>query len=166
MSDQAQQSATATEMTPPFMELWSNYLEQASTASQSMLESMGLAADPKAQRRKWSEMMSENLEQFMRSPVFLEAMKHNLDAFIRAKAQANDVAKEVARNSEMPVASDIAGLFERLRTMEDELLSRLSSIEKRLAALESSLNQGKSSSRSGSRSSSRSRKSDSSETSE
>jgi hypothetical protein len=135
------------DMTPPFMELWSNYLEQASTASQSMLENMGLSTDPKAQRRKWSEMMSESLDQFMRSPVFLEAMKHNLDAFVRAKAQTNDLAKEMARNSEMPVASDIAGLFERLRGLEDEILGRLSDLDARLAAIETAIADGKSTQR-------------------
>ena len=69
------------------------------------------------------------------SPVFLHAMKQNMDAAVNAKLQADDLNKEFARNANIPTAADIAGLFERLRSVEDAIVSRLAEIDERLDAI-------------------------------
>jgi hypothetical protein len=46
------------------------------------------------------------------------------------------MAKELARNFNLPMASDISGLFERLHSVETAILDQLGHIEKRLQAIE------------------------------
>jgi hypothetical protein len=72
----------------------------------------------------------------MRSPAFLHAMKQNADAVIKLKQQTDDLSKEFARNANIPTTSDISGLFERLHSVEEVILSRLGRIEERLQAIE------------------------------
>jgi hypothetical protein len=63
-------------------------------------------------------------------------MKHNTETAIKVKQQTDDVAQEFARNMNLPLASDISGLFERLHSVEAAILERLGHIEKRLEAIE------------------------------
>jgi hypothetical protein len=72
----------------------------------------------------------------MRSPAFLHAMKQNTDAAIKFKQQVDDLSKEFARNANIPTASDISGLFERLHSVEEVVLGHLGRIEQRLEAIE------------------------------
>jgi hypothetical protein len=46
------------------------------------------------------------------------------------------LSKEFARNANIPTASDISGLFERLHSVEEVILGRLGRIEQRLEAIE------------------------------
>jgi hypothetical protein len=63
-------------------------------------------------------------------------MKQNTDAMIKAKRQADDLVTEIARNANIPTASDISGLFERLHSVEEVILGRLARIEARLTTIE------------------------------
>ena len=76
------------------------------------------------------------MDAYMRSPVFLQTMKQNTDLLVKAKRQADDLATEIARNANIPTAGDISGLFERLHSVEEVILTRLGRIEDKLMALE------------------------------
>jgi hypothetical protein len=82
------------------------------------------------------------MDAYMRSPVFLQAMKHNADMVVKVKRQADDLATEVARNANIPTAGDISGLFERLHSVEEVILSRLGRIEEKLQAIEQQIGSG------------------------
>lgn len=123
----------------PLVDLWSSYLKTAAETSQKMFEQVNGTADPEVWRRRWLDAISQSLEAYMRTPAFLSAMKHNMDAAIQAKAHANDFTKEVARNSGVPTLSDVSGVFERLHSIEESVISRLGSIEERLAAIDRKL---------------------------
>jgi hypothetical protein len=82
------------------------------------------------------------MDAYMRTPAFLEAMKQNTDLLVKAKRQADDVAAEIARNANIPTASDISGLFERLHSVEEVILGRLGRIEDRLTTIEQQVGVG------------------------
>jgi hypothetical protein len=116
----------------PYLDFWTSYMNQAAESTRGMLENAGGGADPRALQRRWLEAVSRSMDAYMRSPLFLNAMKQNMDAVVNAKLQADDLNREFARNANIPTAADIAGLFERLRSVEDAIVSRLAEIDERL----------------------------------
>jgi hypothetical protein len=126
----------------PFVDFWSVYFQQANDTTRSFLDGINGNADVKTWQRRWSNAVSASMEAYMRSPMFLQAMKQNTDTLVKAKQQADDLATEFARNANIPTAGDISGLFERLHSIEEVILHRLGSIEKRLGAIEQQIGAG------------------------
>ena len=120
----------------PFVDFWSSYAKQANDATRELFEGIDGSADAKTWQRRWFDAVSKSVDAYMRSPAFLQAMKQSMDLSIKTKRQADDFTAEVARNVNIPTASDISGLFERLHSVEDVILGRLSRIEERLTAIE------------------------------
>ena len=120
----------------PFVEFWSSYITQANDATRRLLEGLNGNADAKTWQRHWFEAVSRSLDAYMRSPAFLQTMRENTDLLVKAKRQADDLAAEIARNANIPTATDISGLFERLHSVEEVILARLGQIEERLSAIE------------------------------
>jgi hypothetical protein len=120
----------------PFIDFWGNYIRQANENTRQLVENFDGASDVKTWQRQWSEAVSKSMDAYLRSPMFLQAMKQNTDLMIKAKQQADDLATEVARNANIPTAGDISGLFERLHTVEEAILQRMDRIDERLKAIE------------------------------
>jgi hypothetical protein len=120
----------------PFVDFWSGYIHQANDTTRELLEGINGNADVKTWQRNWYDAVSKSMDAYMRSPMFLQAMKQNTDTMIKAKLQADDLATEFARNANIPTAGDISGLFERLHSVEEVILNRLERIEERLGAIE------------------------------
>jgi hypothetical protein len=121
----------------PYREFWADYVQQASdTARQMYQAAAGADADPRAWQRRWLEAVRASMDAYLRSPAFLRAMKQNMDMMIKAKLQADDFTKEFARNANLPTASDVTGIFERLRSAEDAILARLAQMDRRLEVIE------------------------------
>ena len=122
----------------PYRAFWADCFKQATGAANGIVEAAtGAAINPRAWQRRWLEAVRASMDAYLRSPTFLRAMKQNMDMIIKTKLQADDFAKEFARNANLPTASDVTGLFERLRSLEEEILSRLTEIDRRLATIES-----------------------------
>jgi phage tail tape-measure protein len=98
---------------------------------------MQSAVDPQQAQRHWLDAVARSLDDFMRSPAFLELMKQNLKTVTDVKGLQNQVTQGTAHELGMPVTGDIAGLFERLQSTEHRILDRLRAIEDRLKAIES-----------------------------
>ena len=126
----------------PFAEFWSSYCSQANDTTRELLAGMNGNADVKTWQRRWFDAVSKSMDAYMRSPMFLQAMKQNADAAIKAKRQADDLATEIARNANIPTAGDISGLFERLHSVEEVILGRLGRIEERLKTIEEQIGAG------------------------
>jgi hypothetical protein len=125
----------------PYREFWVDCVERASATARQMFQTAtGADADPRAWQRRWLEAVAQSMDAYLRSPAFLRAMKQNMDTIIKTKLQADDFAKEVARNANLPTASDVTGLFERLRSTQDAILARLAQMDRRLEAIEAGTN--------------------------
>ncbi|EMI15562.1 hypothetical protein RMSM_07507 [Rhodopirellula maiorica SM1] len=123
----------------PYVEIWNQFLEQANETTRRMMQSDDGHADPRLWQRRWMQATSQSIDAYLRSPFFLNAMKQNMDAIIETKMKVNDLQKEFTRNANIPTASDISGLFERVRGMDEMILARLSEIQDRLDKIESAL---------------------------
>ncbi len=120
----------------PYMTFWSDWLEQANESTRRFVEGAQTSADPKDWQRRWLETVSQSIDAYLRSPLFLNAMKKFMDAVIKAKMNTDGLQKEFARNANIPTASDLSGLFERLRGLEELILSSLGETNERLKTIE------------------------------
>ena len=136
MSEDRTSNGSVDPMVQPFVDFWSSYIQQANESTRQMLEGIDGSADVKTWQRRWSETVNKSMDAYLRSPAFLQAMRENTDLVIKAKRQADDLATEIARNANIPTAHDISGLFERLHSVEEVILTRLNRIEERLHAIE------------------------------
>jgi hypothetical protein len=132
VSERPESAAGVDAYVQPYLDFWTGYFNQAAESTRGMFESAHGGADPRGLQRRWLEAISRSMDAYLRSPLFLNAMKQNMDAAVNAKLQADDMNQEFARNANIPTAADIAGLFERLRSVEDMIVSRLDDIDQRL----------------------------------
>jgi hypothetical protein len=121
---------------PPLAEFWSKCLEQGGEQLQAVVNGLKEVMDPVALRRRWLEAVSQNLEQYMRTPAFLDGLRRNLEMTTQLKSVAEEWAAAFSRVTGIPRMADVSGLFERLRTGQEAILARLGAIERRLEALE------------------------------
>jgi hypothetical protein len=136
MPSERESSAVFDPVIQPFVDFWSGYIKQANDTTRELFEGINGNADPKTWQRRWYDAVSKSMDAYMRSPTFLQAMKQNTDAMIKAKQQTDDLVTEIARNANIPTAGDISGLFERLHSIEESVLCRLGRIEAKLEAIE------------------------------
>jgi len=128
--------SVATDPSTMIASFWTQWLEQASRGTQALLETMQGAGDPQQLQRHWLDAVSQSLDDFMRTPVFLELLRNNLKAVTDLKGMQDQVVQDTARQFGLPLAADITGLFERLHSAEQNIINRLQAIEERLKAIE------------------------------
>jgi hypothetical protein len=130
--------STATAMLQAWTDFWAKQVEAGTDFTNVLLDSAGGEgpADMEALRRRWLESLAKSMDVYLRTPAFLETMHRHFDAVTYAKRNADDLAKEVARNTGFPHLDDISGLFERLQIGQEAILDRLTAIERRLDAVE------------------------------
>jgi len=92
--------------------------------------------DPQQLQRNWLDAVSRSLDDFMRTPTFLELLRNNLKAVTDLKGLQDQVVQDTARHFGLPLAADITGLFERLHSAEQNIINRLQVIEDRLNAID------------------------------
>ncbi len=129
-------SSVAADPSTMVASFWTQWLEQSSRGTQVLLEAMQTAGDPQQFQRRWLEAVSRSLDDFMRTPTFLELLKNNLKAVTDLKGMQDQVIQDTARHFGLPLAADITGLFERLHSAEQNIINRLQAIEERLKAIE------------------------------
>jgi hypothetical protein len=136
MSESAQTNGVTNPFIQPWMDFWSTTIEQGQEQTSALLEAMQGAPDLETLRRRWLDSLSKNIDMFMRSPAFLEAMRRNFEAMTEMKSHSEEAAQKVARETGIPRLTDVSGLFERLRLAQEAVLDRLTAIEDRLEAIE------------------------------
>jgi len=142
MSGETKANGAVNPVMQPYIDFWSDYVKQANESTREFLDGIDDQVNVKTFQRRWFDTVSKSVDAYLRSPSFLQAMKHNNDAAIKLKRQTDDVAGEIARNANIPTASDISGLFERLHSAEEVILSRLGRIEERLGGIEEKIASG------------------------
>jgi len=129
-------SVVTTDPSTMIASFWTQWLEQSSRGTQALLEVMQGVGDPQQLQRRWLDAMSHSLDDFMRTPTFLQLVGNNLKAVTDLKGMQDQVIQDTARHFGMPLAADITGLFERLHSTEQNIINRLQAIEERLKAIE------------------------------
>jgi hypothetical protein len=114
-------------------------MEQSARGTQAVLEAMQAAGDPQQIQRHWLDAVARSIDDFMRTPVFMEVMSQNLKMVTDLKRRQDQAIQDTARQFGQPLAADITGLFERLNSTERTIVARLQAIEDRLKAVETKL---------------------------
>jgi hypothetical protein len=120
----------------PMVDFWTHYIEQSKQHTQALLDSMRGVADLTDLRKRWLESVSQTLDGYMRTPTFLETMRRNFETMTEFKANSEEASQGIARELGVPRINDISGLFERVRTGQEAILTRLDAIERRLDTLQ------------------------------
>jgi hypothetical protein len=120
-------------------QFWADWFAQSNDQTQALLDAMRPLGDSQQIQRRWLDALAQSLDGFMRTPAFLEAMQRNLKTTTDLKLFQDQFTQDVARQAGVPTAADITGLFERLNSVEQEVLSRLKVIDMRMKAIEAKL---------------------------
>ena len=129
-------SSVAADPSAMLASFWTQWLEQSSRGTQALLEAMQSVGDPQQLQRRWLDAVSQSLDDFMRTPTFLELLRNNLKAVTDLKGMQDQAIQDTARYFGLPLTADITGLFERLHSTEQNIITRLQAIEERLKAIE------------------------------
>ena len=119
-----------------FLEFWKDYFEQTAIQTRILLESTQGGKPLQQLHSQWLDSLSKSLEDFMRTPAFLEVLKQSFRRMIDLKLAQDHMTQSMAGGVGLPQAADVAGVFERVRSAEQKVLSHLTAIENRLAAIE------------------------------
>lgn len=128
--------SAAVDPSAALVSFWAQWMEQSSRGTQAILEAVQSTTDPNQLQKRWMDAMSDSFEDLYRTPAFMEMMRRNLKAMTDMKTMQDQVVHGAARELGLPLANDIAGLFERLNSTEQTILKRLESIENRLESIE------------------------------
>ena len=120
----------------PFVAFWRDAFQKSTELTQAAFQSMTQVGEWDKLRRQWPQALSTTLDNYMRSPAFLDNMRRNMEMFTQWQSHMDDWARDLSRLTGMPRINDIAGLFDRLRQNQEAILAQLSAIEKRLQAME------------------------------
>ena len=118
-----------------FTRMWGDFASKMISAGMSV--SPG-STPPEAARLLRSAMlkaMSEQVEQFMRSPVFMDMMKQTLDASIGLRRQLNDFLTKAHHEMQGPARQDVDHLMQTMRHFEGRVLDRIEQLEAKIDAL-------------------------------
>lgn len=143
MSDENTNSNGAVDPANALASLWAQCFEQANDQARVMLAALNQAGDPGEIQKRWLEAVGQSLDGFMRTPAFLESMRQNLKLMTDLKSMQDQYIQDTGRALGIPLATDIAGLYERLHSHEHAILDRLGDIEERLRGIEAALGAGR-----------------------
>ena len=123
----------------PWIDYWMTMFEQNTEWTKALMAGAPPAVEFTTLRSQWLETMSKRIDAYLRSPTFLEGMKRNAESMTATKVSTDLAKMELARQAGIPHIEDIPGLYDRLETAHELVLSRLQAIYQRLAALEHKL---------------------------
>ena len=123
-----------------FLEFWRNYFEQTAIQTRILLEGMQGGKSLDQLHTQGLESLSQSLDGFMRTPAFLEVLKQSLKRMIDLKQMQDQMSQSIAQQTGLPLAADVTGVFERVHSAEQTILTQLAMLDDRLKAIEKTLN--------------------------
>ncbi|MCG8448660.1 MAG: hypothetical protein MI725_03645 [Pirellulales bacterium] len=136
MPDKKNTSQEHESVVQPFLELWSSYLERTMEATKAILEGSFSQVRDHAKQKESFEAVSKSLDDFLRSPVFLQAMKQHVDSIIEAKRAGINLATTIDQDENLTSDDNINEILQRFSGTEQMILNRLDQIERRLDKIE------------------------------
>jgi predicted nucleic acid-binding Zn-ribbon protein len=139
MSDQSKAAGEMDPLVRPFLEVWSSFLVQTGESARKLLESYDRSGNVGQLSRERLDSAREKMDDYLRSPEFLNAMKQNIDVMIKTKRQLNDLYRELAPHAGGAASGEFQELSEGLRAAGESVRARLSEIEKQMATVDAKL---------------------------
>jgi len=112
----------------PFLDFWA--AQTKAGAEQAQADGLTGESPPAEALHRWLEAQAGVVDAFLRTPVFLEAMRRHLEALTLLKSGMGPAPGLAG----LPVSQDVIARLERLEAGQSALLARLADLEQRLAA--------------------------------
>jgi hypothetical protein len=132
-------ASSAVDPARDFLEFWRNYFEQTAIQTRILFETMQGGKSAEQLHSQWLGSLSESLDGFMRTPAFLEVLKQTLKRMTDLKLLQDQMAQSMARQSGLPLAADVTGVFERVNSAEQTIMKQLAELDDRLKRIEAAL---------------------------
>ncbi len=122
----------------PFTKFWTEVMTKMSAAGARAASPFAASSEDagKQMRQAFFDAWAKYCEDFMRSEVFLEAMKKSMEGAIQFKQQVNDFLRKVMGDSPLPSRDDTESIILAVRRLEERVLDRLEELSQRVEALE------------------------------
>lgn len=120
----------------PFTKFWSDWMSQMGAMG------LGQPAAPardhmmKQMRQAFFDAWAQHCDEFMRSDMFLDAMKRSMDSALAFKQQMNEFLTRTLHEGQAPARSDTDSIMLVLRSFEERVLSRIDDLGDRVKDLE------------------------------
>ncbi len=122
-----------------FLEFWRSYFQQTAIQTRILFDSLQGGQPLDSSHRQRVAALSESLDAFMRTPAFLEVLKHTLRQMVELKQLQDQATRSVAQQVGLPTATDLASVLERIQSAEQTIHKRLAAMDDRLRAIETTL---------------------------
>jgi hypothetical protein len=87
-------------------------------------------------RQAFFDAWAEHCDEFMRSEMFLDAMKRSMDSALAFKQQMNEFLTRTLHENQAPARSDTDSIMLVLRSFEERVLQRIDDLGQRVTNLE------------------------------
>lgn len=131
----------------PFSQFWGDFFSRAGMSPPSAAAAQTPSPSKEAvqqMQRVFFDALSKYCDDFMRSEQFLKMMKETMDRSLAFKQQVDQFLSQVQRGMQSPAKADIDDLGGLLRSIEERVLSRMSALEDKFAAVEETRRTGRS----------------------
>ena len=122
-----------------FAQMWLEFATRMAAAGAAASSESAPSDAAKQMRDGYFQMLSQNAEQFMRSPQFLEMMKRSTDTAVTLRKQANDFLAEAHHAIGGLARPDVDSLLMAVRRCETRVLDKLDEIHSKVNDLEGRL---------------------------
>ena len=122
----------------PFVEYWTNCVQQMGQVSAAMQQGIASSRDDEV-RRQYLDSLTASTDAYLRSPVFLQLLKNHIDALIQLQQQTSVLSSLTPQRDEHSNSLDLTEVNERLARIEQTLEVKLTQVDRRLAAIEYAL---------------------------
>lgn len=124
-------------MVDPFMKFWSDLAGRMTAAG---MPTQQPPADVLTQiRRAFFDAMAEQADQFLRSEMFLNALKQSMDISLAWQQTMNQTLQRGLSAAQMPTRNDVDHMVVLVRGMEERLMERLDDVTRRVERMESTV---------------------------
>lgn len=126
-----------------FAQFWADYLRRVDESTRALLSQPATGGEERRESQAWLDAMSRCLDEFLRSPLFLGAMREHIAALVRARRKppddSNSAASPEDSNCPPPDPSAWGDLLVRLQQANRLVEERLSAVDQRMEALQRDL---------------------------
>jgi len=117
-------------------QLWLDMLSKIAAAFTSVQPCTAPSEAARQYRGAIFQAIAEQLDQFMRSDAFLEAMKQSLDRSIQFQKQSQELLTQMHHATQSVAVQDVAAVLSLMRQIEQRMLDRFDDLGSRLDRLE------------------------------
>ncbi len=123
----------------PFIGFWSDMLSRMGMpagAAQTTPPPKAFSESAKQMQRVFLDALAKYCDDFMHSEQFLKMMKETMDRSLAFKQQVDQFLGKLQQGMQSPARADVDDLAGVLRNIEERVLTRLDSLEEKVAAVE------------------------------